>query len=57
MGLLGGSTTTTTKSDPWAPQGDALKSIFNSAGALYVLEKKRISRWGPAEGLGVDITD
>ena len=43
MGLLGGSTTTTTKSDPWAPQGDALKSIFNSAGALY--ESKAGTPW------------
>lgn len=35
MGLFGGSTTTTTKSEPWAPQGDALKDIFAKAGALY----------------------
>lgn len=35
MGLFGGSTKTTTTSNPWAPQGDALKSIFSSAGSLY----------------------
>lgn len=35
MGLFGGSTKTTTKSEPWKPQGDALRSIFNSVGALY----------------------
>lgn len=39
MGLLGslfgGETKTTSKSDPWAPQGDALKSIYGKAGSLY----------------------
>jgi hypothetical protein len=35
MGLLGGSTTTTTDTKPWQPQADALKSIFNNAGSLY----------------------
>lgn len=35
MGLLGGSTTTTTKSEPWAPQGDALKDIFSKAKSIF----------------------
>lgn len=34
-GLFGGSKTSTTTSTPWGPQGDALKSIFNTAGNLY----------------------
>lgn len=33
--LLGGSQKTTTKSEPWKPQGDALKGIFDSAGSIY----------------------
>lgn len=34
-GLFSGSTKTTTKSEPWKPQGDALKNIFGAAGDNY----------------------
>lgn len=33
--LISGKTKTTSKSDPWAPQGDALKGIFNDAKSNY----------------------
>jgi hypothetical protein len=38
-GLFGGTTKTTSKSEPWAPQGDALKSAFSSAGDIYNQQK------------------
>lgn len=34
-GLFSGKTTTTSKSEPWKPQGDALKGIFDKAGSIY----------------------
>ena len=37
--LLSGSTKTTTKTEPWKPQGDALKGIFSSAGDIYNNQK------------------
>lgn len=33
--LFSGSTTTKNTSNPWGPQGDALKGIFTSAGDIY----------------------
>jgi hypothetical protein len=33
--LFSGKTTTKTESDPWGPQGDALKDIFGKAGDIY----------------------
>jgi len=37
--LFSGSQKTTTKSEPWKPQGDALKGIFSSAGDIYNAQK------------------
>jgi hypothetical protein len=33
--LFGGTTKTTQETNPWAPQGDALKGIFSAAGKAY----------------------
>ena len=37
--LFSGSQKTTSKSEPWKPQGDALKGIFSSAGDIYNSQK------------------
>lgn len=34
-GLFSGTTRTTTESEPWQPQGDALRDIFTAAGSNY----------------------
>jgi len=43
MGFLSGSSTTKTETTPWAPQADALKSIFNSSADLF--RSKSGSSW------------
>jgi hypothetical protein len=38
-GLFGGTTTTTSKSEPWAPQGDAIKGAISGATDIYNQQK------------------
>lgn len=45
--LFSGTQKTTTKSEPWKPQGDALKSIFASAGDIYNQQKDTPFYEGP----------
>ena len=45
--LFSGTQKTTTKSEPWKPQGDALKNIFASAGDIYNQQKDTPFYEGP----------
>ena len=55
MGFLTGTDKTTTTSDPWKPQGDALKSIFNTAGANFAARQNTPWYQGPLHA-GIDPT-
>ncbi|AYJ85533.1 hypothetical protein D3Y57_05490 [Sphingomonas paeninsulae] len=53
MGLLSGSTKTTTVDDPWAPQGTALKGAFDNAKTLYDSKANSPAYSGPNHA-GID---